>query len=379
MSEDKKRIIDSFIFILLVITLGAGIILVIYVYEKSSKLAKTETAKKPVPSAQGANEEQPFFSDETEHFPLLTGEAQTEFEQPLASPRVYTQSPDDQDTPADATDVRELEPQMSTPRQSEPQSNEPQEAFGVTTDEFIKESENEHVPLESEFNFEYKPPVIPREERQQESPQETQKATTQEKSKKQAFRHGMFLSVGTDIAVVDYAGFGRWNGYDPMRFTLGAGFFFKTHIAKRMALGFDAYAMYSPHLYSANTPNIYGKAAGGTHWKTASWEAVNHIVGTGARVSVDIHPSEYLVLSLLAGVETAVPAEKSKERASGRIFFGSYALVMGTACEIGLGNNFALGLEGHYVHVPDYRGSAAVRISLRRHVGTARSSPGGGK
>lgn len=322
------------------------------------------------------------------------------------------------------------EPQPSQP--SEPQPSEPQEASGVTTDmetteddvaaedetvcgaeaelaepaepsesfesfeskasetdeknikdsmdTIRQESENEDAPLESDIKSEYKPPAIPREEGQQETTQEAQEAIAQKRTGTQALRQGTFLSAGTDIAVMDYAGFGRWNGYDPMRFTFGAGFFIKAPIAKKLTLGFDAYAIYAPHLYSANTPNIYGKAADGTHWKDATWEAVNHIIGTGARVSVDMHPSEHFVLSLLAGVETAAPAEKSEERTTGRIFFGSYALVVGAACEIGLGNSFALGFEGLYVHVPDYRGSAGVRISLRSLAGTAaRSATGAAK
>ncbi|MGP1418192.1 MAG: hypothetical protein ACTTJZ_00075 [Sphaerochaetaceae bacterium] len=86
MSEAKKRVFDRFILMLLLIIFGAGIILVIYAYEKWSKLPNAENAGKPISSAQDANESQSFFSDETEQASLLTGEAPAEFEQHPASP-----------------------------------------------------------------------------------------------------------------------------------------------------------------------------------------------------------------------------------------------------------------------------------------------------
>lgn len=177
-------------------------------------------------------------------------------------------------------------------------------------------------------------------------------------------RHGLTFTFGAGLAVKDYGEHGSWHGYDPLTPVLSVGYFTQFALRPRVSIGLDAYGVYSPHLYSANTSNVFGTASGGTHWNQMSLDALNHIIGAGARANAILAVGGGCGVSVFVGVETSVPVRKTHDDPGRRVNTGTYTFVGGIGFDVRLGKSMELGIESMYMHTIGYRGSAGVRIRM---------------
>ena len=184
-------------------------------------------------------------------------------------------------------------------------------------------------------------------------------------SLKGRLKHGLTFALGAGMAVTDYAKHSLWYGYDPLVPALTAGYSVRMAAFPRVSIGLEVYGVYSPHLYSENTSNAPGTAAGGTHWNEMSFGSLNHIMGTGARLDAAFAVGKGSEAYVFGGVETSVPVRKEKDDPGKRVNTGIYALLGGLGFETMLGRSMSLGMESMYMHVPGYRGSVGVRIRMR--------------
>lgn len=184
-------------------------------------------------------------------------------------------------------------------------------------------------------------------------------------SLKGRLKHGLTFALGAGMAVTDYANHSLWYGYDPLVPALTAGYSVRMAAFPRVSIGLEVYGIYSPHLYSENTSNPPGTAAGGTHWNEMSFGSLNHIMGTGARLDAAFAVGKGSEAYVFGGVETSVPVRKEKDDPGKRVNTGIYALLGGLGFETMLGRSMSLGMESMYMHVPGYRGSVGVRIRMR--------------
>lgn len=183
-------------------------------------------------------------------------------------------------------------------------------------------------------------------------------------SSRGGLRHGLTFTFGAGLAVKDYGEHGSWHGYDPLTPVLSVGYFTQLALRPRVSIGLDAYGVYSPHLYSANTSNVFGTASGGTHWNQMSLDALNHIIGAGARANAILAVGGGCGVSVFVGVETSVPVRKTHDDPGRRVNTGTYTFVGGIGFDVRLGKSMELGIESMYMHTIGYRGSAGVRIRM---------------